>query len=356
MPGQAGINTEITTANGGIQNTLRTYFNKKLLENAKPLLRLANFATKASLPTKAGAKSITFFRPEEATVDPAKTAIVALAEGTPPTPRRRITYTPVEVTLQQIGAVAEITDIADAVGLFDYLSNAISIMGQEFAMNVEERLRNAIARKYGTATQADIDNSGLIRRYAGGANGTQALTAASTLKPVDLLDAMTALRITRAPLEGGYYIALMAPQIIRDLLNDPDWQDVVKPQNAGKIFAGEIGVMSNCKVVDSGSLPYREAPGATAGGANDTYTFSDTGTAYGTFVLGKGCYGAADIAGMKQNSNPLSKAPQIILNNKPDKSDPLGQYTLAGWKAYWGQSVLYPKWGRVVMSTTAFAG
>lgn len=326
-----------------VANTIRPYFNKQLLKVAEQELHLAEYAQTQELPAGAGAKSVTFFRPDEPNLK-AVGAPKALTEGVAPTERRKISYTPIEVTLTQIGQVTEVTDIADAVGLFNYLKNAITIMGGEFAMDVESRIRDILANP----------DNGFIRRYATKADGTpttdfaalKALTGAEGIvKPVDLLDSMTQLKVNRAPKIGGGYVGYFSAAQTRDMLNDKDWKDVIKSQNADKVFKGEIGQMSNCRIVE-GTLPMRES--AAEG------TYDENGAIYTAFVLGKDAYGTIDMK--KLGSAPKAKAPTIIINDKADKIDPLNQYILAGWKAYWASVALYKKWGIALRTRTNFVG
>jgi N4-gp56 family major capsid protein len=75
-------------------------------------------------------------------------------------------------------------------------------------------------------------------------------------------------------------------------------------------------------------------------------TFSGAGTnttghIFTTQVLGRGAFGMAKMNAL--GGNPLK--PQVIINDKPDKVDPLNQFITAGWKSYAGAVVLNPAWG-----------
>ena len=76
MAGTTLSTTGSSTA--GPQSTIQQYFDKKLLEQTLKTIVLDQFAFKAPLPGKAGAKTIRFFRyPESNTTD-----VLGVTEGT----------------------------------------------------------------------------------------------------------------------------------------------------------------------------------------------------------------------------------------------------------------------------------
>ncbi len=317
-----------------VSTTLQPHFEKKLLDKAVQETRLIEYAQMADLPARMGSNQVKFFRPEAANLS-ATGAPATLTEGTPPTARRGITYTEVLATLLQIGQTSETTDVADNIGLFDYMKNAIDLMGAEFALDVETRLRNPLCHT----------STGLSKRYAqatGNFAGLAGATAANgRIKPQDLLDSMTQLKLARAPKIDGYYVAYLCPQVSRDVLNDSEFREVVRQNYAQKIFKGEIGEYYGCKIVE-GTVPFQEdeTEGSFASSFSGAGT-NTTGYIYTNFVLGKGAYGAVN---MKAAGSSLKK-PTIIVNDKPDKSDPLNQKIIVGWKAYWTNVVLNSAWG-----------
>jgi len=326
-----------------VSNTIQPHFSKKLLEKAVPLLRLAETAQLEELPSNIGATSVRFFRPPEPSLT-GTGAPAALSEGVAPTAYRDIAYTPIDVTLAQRGQVAKVTDIANNVGLFNYLNQAIELMSEEFALDFDTLIRNPLAHP----------STGLVKRYAQGLANFAGLAAASAangrLVPRDLLDAMTALRIARAPTFNGKYVAHLPPQLIRDLLEDADFREIIRNNHAEKIFKGEVGEYFGCKIVDN-TNPFQEdetegtyAPTFNSGGTNQT------GFIYTAMIVGRGCYGAVNMK--KLGATPHK--PQVIIVDKPDSNNPLGQYILAGWKAFEAAVVLNRNWGRAVRAKSRF--
>lgn len=328
-----------------VADTIQPLYSKKLLEHAIQLTCLADYAEQGDVAAGAGAQSITFFRPPSASLT-ATGAPAALTEGTAPTARRDISYTPITVSLSQRGATAEVTDIASTVGLMRFLDTAITTMSEEYALDCDSIIRGQLAHA----------STGLTKRYAQGLANFAALAAAAAtagcIVPRDLLDAMTALKIQRAPTFGGKYVAVLPPQLTRDILNSDLWREVVRQNNADKVFKGEIGEFFGCKIIESTNPMQEDETEGTYASTFSSAGTNTTGFIYTGMVLGKGAYGVASIK--KLGASSLYK-PQVIINDKPDKSDPLNQKIIAGWKAYWGSAVLNAAFGVALRGKSQFA-
>lgn len=327
-----------------VANTIQPKYSKKLLEKAVQMTRLNEFAMREPLPANSGNNSIRFYRPEAANMA-ATGAPAALTEGTPPVNYRTITYTPIDVPLQQRGQVMRVSDITSNVGLLNYLDNGIDLMGEEFALDVEIIERNQLVHQ----------TNGLSKRYAQGLANFAGLAAATLangcIVPRDLLDGMTRLKLNRAPKIKGWYVAYVPPQVSRDIINSTEFRDVVKQNYAEKIFKGEIGEYNGCKIVE-GTVPFSEDE--TEGTFSDTFNAAGTNTTgliYSSLILGAGAFGAVDLP--KAGSSP-DKKPSIIVNDKPDKADPLNQFITVGWKAYWGSAVLNANFGITLRTKSQF--
>ena len=186
--------------------------------------------------------------------------------------------------------------------------------GQDAALKVDELLRNTLGDS--SATQA---------RYAGAA--TSYATVGGTddaMTALDILDACTNLRVNNARPSNGYFTAIMAPEVARDLMNDDDWLEASKYGAPDQLFKGEAGRYAGCRVVTT-TNPYRQ---------NTQRTYNAAGTKYSTFVVGDQAYGGVNLATMSAYS------PKMIIAQGPDKSDPLAQLTTVGFKFYYGSSVL----------------
>jgi len=306
------------TTNGGandVSSSLQTYFDKKLLEQTLKNIVLDQFAYKAPLPAKIGSKDVKFFRyPESDTTD-----IDALTEGTAPAAAdyKRLELESVSCTLTQYGQVVGITDLLSAVELFNHMEQATIQNGQDAALKVDEILRNKLGSNV----------TGKQKRFAGAAAGGAYGDVGGTddaMTALDILDASTNLRVNNARTSNGYFTAVMAPEVARDLMNDDDWLEASKYGDVDQLYRGEAGRYMGVRVVTT-TNPFR---------SNAQYTYNAAGTKFSTFVVGDQAYGGVNLSTMSAYS------PKMIISQGADKSDPLAQLTTVGFKFYYGCEVL----------------
>ena len=325
MAGTTLTTTGSSTA--GPQSTLQQYFDKKLLEQTLKTIVLDQFAFKAPLPGKAGAKTIRFFRyPESVT-----TNVATLTEGTAVATgaSKQLSMETVDVSLAQYGQIVTISDLLSAVELFNTMEQATVQNGQDAALKVDELLRNILG-----------DSTTVVDRYAGAA--TSYATVGGTddaMTALDILDASTNLRVNNARPSGGYFTAIMAPEVARDLMNDDDWLEASKYGSPDQLFRGEVGRYMGVRVVTT-TNPYRQ---------NTQRTYNAAGTKYSTFVVGDQAYGGVNLATMSAYS------PKMIISQGADKSDPLAQLTTVGFKFYYGGAIINANHAVNIYSVTNYS-
>jgi len=318
--------TTLTTTSG-ITDQIQRYFDKKLLTQTLKTIVLDQFAFKAALPGKAGAKTIRFFRyPESNTTD-----VLGVTEGTLRTvaQSKQLSLTSVDVALAQYGQTVTISDLLSAVELFSTMEQATVQNGQDAALKVDELLRNILG-----------DSATIGDRYAGAA--TSYATVGGTddaMTALDILDAATNLRVNNARPSGGYFTAVMAPEVARDLMNDDDWLEASKYGNPDNLFKGEVGRYMGVRVVAT-TNPYRQ---------NTQRTYAAAGTRYSTFVVGDQSYGGVNLATMSAYS------PKMVISQGADKYDPLAQYTTVGFKFYYGGAIINANHAVNIYSVTNYS-
>ena len=325
MAGTTLTTTGSTTV--GPESTLQDYFSKKLLEQTLKTIVLDQFAFKAPLPAKAGHKAVRFFRyPESATTD-----VATLTEGTPITTgaSKQLSMETVDVALAQYGQIVTISDLLSNVELFNTMEQATVQNGQDAALKVDELLRNILG-----------NSAALQDRYAGAATSFATVTGPDdAMSALDILDASTNLRVNNARPTGGYFTAIMAPEIARDLMNDDDWLEASKYGNPDNLFKGEVGRYMGVRVVTT-TNPYRQTT---------RHTYAGAGAVYSSFVVGDQAYGGVNLATMSAYS------PKMIIAQGPDKTDPLAQLTTVGFKFYYGGAVINANHAVNIYSTTNYS-
>jgi N4-gp56 family major capsid protein len=318
--------TTLTTTSG-ITDQIQRYFDKKLLAQTLKTIVLDQFAFKAPLPGKAGAKTIRFFRyPESATTD-----VQTMTEGTLLTlgNSKQLSLTTVDVALAQYGQTVTISDLLSAVELFNTMEQATIQNGQDAALKVDSELRDVL----GESTALQLRYAGAATSYGTVGGTDDAMTA------LDILDAATNLRVNNARPTGGYFTAIMAPEVARDLMNDDDWLEASKYGNPDNLFKGEVGRYMGVRVVAS-TNPFRQTT---------QHVYAAAGANYSTFVVGDQSYGGVNLATMSAYS------PKMVIAQGPDKTDPLAQFTTVGFKFYYGSAIINANHAVNIVSVTNYS-
>lgn len=358
------------TSSSTLSGQFRNYFSKELLGYAVQDLKLYQFAQKAVVPKKAGAKGISMFRWGAPSIGD----IQALTEGTSPSvpsTSHQLALTKIEKSLAQYGQTVVTTDINKMAELFNSTAQAIKVTGQNFQLWTDSVLRNVLVGSNLTSSNGSIgsaaegggtlDNSDtLIECYGQPGTTTQTYTGLnsattdSVANDVVLLDLATKLKLNRAPeVEGGGYVYVTSPRVSRELMRSTNWLDVSKYSNAKAIFKGEVGSLYGIRVVEQ-TNPFISKGSATA---TDRYIFDNTGgggTGTGkdiivSFAIGGEAFGCPEISGES------AAAPEVDILDKADKSDPHNQRIVVAAKTYFAGLRLNPNWYVIHRSKTGFA-
>lgn len=311
----------------------QTNYAKTLLPKTEQLLIYDQFATKSAFPKNAGAKTMRMHRKKPGAASNVATA----TEGVAPTTYREVDLEYVEATLVQYVEALKFSDVLGMTELFNSLNMSRDSLAEDFALHSDQIVRNTVVA--GVTTN---------KIYAGGAttyNGLVALTTdTGALAIKDLLRAMTALQIQRAPRKNGEYFAIVPPQIAYDLMLDTQFFIPVNTyQDKSNVVKGEVGKWFNVRVVIS-TVPFREA---NTNGTEGTY--ASTGPIFTTVVVGADAYGTPIMGGQ----SPYN--PHIYINDKAEKTDPANQYVIVAAKSYWASLMLQELWAVTIRSKTSYA-
>jgi N4-gp56 family major capsid protein len=316
-----------TTNPTNISYTYQTHFTKKLLPHIVENLVLNQFAQTEDIPSKSGSKSIRFFkrRPADAT------SIESLTEGTVITTLAEVSIGYVDCTLAQTGEVGKISDIRNWTDLFSVLQQNIEAFGEDAALKFDTTTRGVIfagmkdndaqkLERFAGVTPTGDSSDDFATHYAlSSANGK--LTRAA------MLGLATQMRAHKIPtLKGNMYVACVPPEVMHDIRQDEDWIAAATQVDTKNLYKWGQVVIDGIQYVEH-TNPFRE--GAVYG------THSATGKVFGIPVFGRGAFGCPKLSGTGS-----AVAPKIIINDKPDKADPLNQYITVGWKAYWNAVLL----------------
>lgn len=349
-----------TTANpASVADRLQTHFSKRLLEVQVDELVLAqpDLGVQEDLPMKAGSRTLRFFKPERASsslrgATPTATNSVVgkfdvgtADEGSPISTFRENIFTYVDADLEQWVQATKISDVVSMIDAYAPLKQNIELMGRDAALFFDSLIRNALqgsTHPDGSSTPLTHGSNGTngCELFMSGAgtivnSGTSA-TNFSNLSGLSqangkatralVLASVTRLKTNKAPkLKGGRYVCILPPQVQHDLVQDSDYKQAFQNNQDKGVFARELANLDGCRFLEH-TNPFTEDE---TYGTHDEVDDNGDGLIYSSIFLGRGAFGVPKLQGTK---SPL--APQVFINDKPDKSDPANQFIVAAWKCF----------------------
>lgn len=229
--------------------------------------------------------------------------VAAITEGTNPT---SITWGATAYTSgpAQYGILITVSDLL--------VSNSAVEVVQTCTMQV----RNALARMVDTVLQTVVNagTNGVI--YSGGKTARTGLGAGDTITQADMVRAVKYLRSSNAaglqPFEGEYYVAVIHPQVMGDLMsntNSGSWVDVGRYSNVDDMRTGKMSSFRGVRYLESAWQNY----------------FTSTVNVFPTTLLGQDSFGWG-----------YFQEPQAILTATPDSQNALNLYNSIGGKVTLG--------------------
>lgn len=232
------LNTNLTTSNGADNNlssTIVTYYDRKLIKNAKPRLVHQRFGQKRQIP-KNGGKSVNFRKFE---IFPAATT--PITEGVTPD-GRALDMTSITADLKQYGDYVAGSDLLDLTAVDQVLDETFELLGDQAGLTLDHITR-------------DIIHKGSSVQYANSKPSRYTITSDDVLTSAEIKKAVRTLKRNKAKpfIRNGkpYYVAIIDQDSSYDLMNDEQWQKVAEYQNAEKIEEGEIGKLFGVVFVET---------------------------------------------------------------------------------------------------------
>lgn len=318
--------TGATTAFDGVNklsDTMKTYYDTELLENARSNLIFAQFGRKQGLPANKG-RTIEWRKWN--TLPNAD----SLKEGVIPD-GKKMGMSTLTVALQQYGIFVAITDLLDLHAIDNVLLGATEELGASAGETMDVLIRNAIQTNTNlmycdTVTDGAVNT---VSAYSGMSADNNRLT------PDMVNKVATWLKKNKAPTINGKYVAIIHPSVAYDLRSSDEWIEAHKYAATTEIFNGEIGELHNVRFVETTNAKITEK--TVSGGSAMVYT---------TVFMGKDAYGIVD---------PEGGGLEMIVKDKSEVGGPLEQYSTAGYKFESATKILYPERMVLVESCSAYS-
>lgn len=317
------LNTNVTT-DSGLSAENKTFYDRTLLESAKPNLIHAQFGQKRPIP-KSGGKKIEFRR-----YGALPKALTPLTEGVTPD-GRKLTVTAVEAEVHQYGDYVSLSDVLDLTAIDNNVLEATKAIGNQAGLTLDTITRNVL--------QAGTNVMYCPKIGTGGA--TTAVTSREDLDAtckltVDVVKkAVATLKANNVPKINGNYVGIIHPYAAYDLMSDPKWEEMHKYTNPDNMYEGEIGRISGVRFVEtSEALIVKE---------------TSKPAVFCTLILGENAYGNTEVTGggLKTIIKQLGSA---------GTADPLDQRSTVGWKAMQTAEILQENYMIRVEGCGEFSG
>lgn len=250
--------------------------------------------------------------------------VAAITEGTNPT---SITWGATAYTSgpAQYGILVQVTDLLvhnSAVEVVDAASMQV---------------RNALARLVDTVLQTVVNSgtNGVI--YAGGKTTRASLGAGDTAVQSDMTRGVKYLRSSNSaglePFEGKYYVAVIHPQTMGDLMSNTatgSWVDVARYTSVDDLLGGKIGDFRGVRYLETAWQNY----------------YNSTVPVLPTTILGDKSFGWG-----------YFQQPSAILVSTPDSNNPLNLYNSISGKVTLGVTRFEDQLGcvRIIRYESAFS-
>lgn len=281
-------------------NVLQTWLKRQVLENFEPNLYFYKGGEQPSV--EAGYNTLGWAKFTQ--VD--DTSITEGASDTDGVTPASIDFdaTVITVTPKQYRVVISLSDMLIDLNVINFLQGAAREVGAAMARRIDKEVQTVI-----------MAGSNVI--YGGAVASRSALAATDVLTAIKLNRANALLESRFAPKVDGYYVGYAHPFQIYDLRTEAgvgNWLEVNKYATPDKIFKGEIGMLSNIRIV---MAPFIQK-------------FSSTVDVYPCLVVGKGAYGVGTFQSLQTYITPAT----------PSDSDPLAQRRKVGAKVAFGSIIL----------------
>ena len=220
------------TTSQGVAPGVVDYYERTLLENAKPEMVHSRDAQKRVLPLHNG-KHVQFRRmlPFEACTEP-------LAEGVTPA-GQELKQAAFTAMVKPYGRHVEVTDELNFTQLDNLHRETAQLLADQAALSLDTICRDALC-------------AGLNVQYVGGKTSRGALSASDKLTAAEVKKAVRTLKRANAkPFADGYYHAIIHPDAVYDLTGDSAWIDAAKYQDKSRLERYELGCLYRVKFFES---------------------------------------------------------------------------------------------------------
>ena len=299
----ASTQNQNTTGASGMSAEMKTFYEKRLIDQAEPALVHDQFGDPYPIPANGG-KNIEFRK-----YDSLPKATTPLTEGVTPD-GQTMNVSTVTAEVRQYGGWVPITDTLQLASIDNNIVQATKIIASQAGRTLDTIVRDVLAGGTNVIYAPKIGEGGAETAVTSRAT----LDATCQLTSDLIARAATQLKAMNADPIGTSFVGIIHPYVAYDLRRDPDWIDVHKYAQPDEIYNGEIGTLHGVRFVETSEAKIWKGTGCPAGLA-----------VFSTLILGAHAYGSTEIEG---------GGLEHIVKQLGYGDDPLNQRASVGWKAH----------------------
>ncbi len=299
----ASTQNQNTTGASGMSAEMKTFYEKRLIDQAEPALVHDQFGDPYPIPANGG-KNIEFRK-----YDSLPKATTPLTEGVTPD-GQTMNVSTVTAEVKQYGGWVPITDTLQLTSIDNNILQATKIIASQAGRTLDTIVRDVLAGGTNVIYAPKIGEDGAETAVTSRAT----LDATCQLTSDLIARAATQLKAMNADPIGTSFVGIIHPYVAYDLRRDPDWIDVHKYAQPDEIYNGEIGTLHGVRFVETSEAKIWKGTGCPAGLA-----------VFSTLILGAHAYGSTEIEG---------GGLEHIVKQLGYGDDPLNQRASVGWKAH----------------------
>ena len=299
----ASTQNQNATSASGMSAEMKTFYEKRLIDQAEPALVHDQFADYYPVPQNGG-KTIEFRK-----YDSLPKATTPLTEGVTPD-GQTMNVSTVTAEVKQYGGWVPITDTLQLTAIDNNIVQATKIIASQAGRTLDTIVRDVLAGGTNVIYAPKIGEGGAETPVTSRAT----LDATCQLTSDLIARAATQLKAMNADPIGTSFVGIIHPYVTYELRRDPDWIDVHKYAQPDEIYNGEIGTLHGVRFVETSEAKIWKGTGCPAGLA-----------VFSTLILGAHAYGSTEIEG---------GGLEHIVKQLGYGDDPLNQRASVGWKAH----------------------
>lgn len=299
----ASTQNQNATSASGMSAEMKTFYEKRLIDQAEPALVHDQFGDPYPIPANGG-KNIEFRK-----YDSLPKATTPLTEGVTPD-GQTMNVSTVTAEVKQYGGWVPITDTLQLTAIDNNILQATKIIASQAGRTLDTIVRDVLAGGTNVIYAPKIGEGGAETAVTSRAT----LDATCQLTSDLIARAATQLKAMNADPIGTSFVGIIHPYVTYELRRDPDWIDVHKYAQPDEIYNGEIGTLHGVRFVETSEAKIWKGTGCPAGLA-----------VFSTLILGAHAYGSTEIEG---------GGLEHIVKQLGYGDDPLNQRASVGWKAH----------------------